>query len=94
MLLGILEIISTKTINKFAVEARCQTARQQPNSGSVTVTGTPNISVVVAASTDLTSAWIVLQSAVLTNGYFYFNGPPVDDLPALQKPFLMSLCLK
>lgn len=39
------------------------------------ITGTANIPVVIEASTNLTGAWVPLQSLTLTNGAAYFSDP-------------------
>jgi hypothetical protein len=48
----------------------------QSNQFGFTITGTPNIPIVVQACTNLAnSAWVALQSVTLTNGSYYFSQP-------------------
>jgi len=48
----------------------------RPNGFGFRITGTTNIPIVVEASTDLASAaWVPLQTASLTNGFFDFADP-------------------
>jgi hypothetical protein len=46
------------------------------------ITGTPDIPLVVEASTDVAAqAWIALQSSTLTNGLIFFNDPQWTNYP-------------
>ena len=54
----------------------------QQNQFGFNVTGTPNIPLVVEASTDLAAAsWLSLQSCTLTNGLIYFSDPQWTNHP-------------
>ena len=47
-----------------------------------TITGTPNIPIVVEAATNLANAnWVPLRSLNLTNGAFYFSDPNWTNYP-------------
>ena len=46
------------------------------------ITGTTNIPIVVEACTNLSGAWVPLQSASLTNGLLYFSDPDSTNYPA------------
>jgi len=59
-----------------------QSISVQGNKFGFTITGTPNIPIVVEASTDLKGAsWTSLQSCTLTNGSIYFSDPQWTNYP-------------
>jgi hypothetical protein len=59
-----------------------QSISVQGNKFRFTITGTPNIPIVVEASTDLQGAsWTSLQSCTLTNGSIYFSDPQWTNYP-------------
>ena len=59
-----------------------QSISVQGNKFGFTITGTPNIPIVVEASTDLQGAsWTSLQSCTLTNGSIYFSDPQWTNYP-------------
>jgi hypothetical protein len=53
----------------------------QANQFGFNITGTPDIPIVVEASTNLSNAWVPLQSVSLTNGLFYFSDPQWTNYP-------------
>jgi hypothetical protein len=53
-----------------------------PNPFGFTITGTPNLPLVIEASTNLGSAWFPLQTLTLTNGQSYFSDPDSPNHPA------------
>jgi hypothetical protein len=62
---------------------RPQNPGVQRNEFGFTITGTPNIPIVVQACANLTSpVWISLQSCTLTNGSLYFSDPGRTNYPA------------
>ena len=59
-----------------------QSISVQGNKFGFTITGTPDIPIVVEASTDLQGAsWTSLQSCTLTNGSIYFSDPQWTNYP-------------
>ncbi len=55
----------------------------QTNQFGFTVTGTPNIPIVVQATADLNSgAWTPLQSCTITNGSIFFSDPAWTNYPS------------
>ena len=54
----------------------------QHNRFGFNITGTPDIPLVVEASTDLAArSWVALQSCTLTNGLIYFSDPQWTNYP-------------
>ena len=53
------------------------------NQFGFTITGTPNIPIMVEASTNIASlVWVPLQTCTLTNGSIYFTRPQWTNYPA------------